>query len=263
MMSGAHRVVLAAVMHPKPTEEEDIYNVLPHVKKGDKRQRVTPKAVASYIDHTVLKPDATAKDVVKLCKEAAEHKFYAVCVNSSRVKQCADELRGTDVKIASVVGFPLGAMLTKAKAFETTEACADGATEIDMVLNIGQLLDGNYSAVLADIKAVVEAAAQKKATVKVIFETCLLTDEQIIDASILSAVAGARFVKTSTGFSKGGATPAAVDIMKTVVGDACLVKASGGVRDLETAIRYIEAGTDRIGTSSGIAIVKGGTAKGY
>ena len=212
--------------------------------------------VRDAIDHTLLKADASFKEVAELCSEARKHRFFAVCVNSSRVRQCVEAVSGSDVKVAAVVGFPLGAAVTSVKVAETRQAVADGAGEIDMVLNIGMLKEGNYDGVYEDIAGVVEAS-RGKAIVKVIFETCLLTPEQIIDASILSALASADYVKTSTGFSKSGASVEAVQLMKTTVGDACLVKASGGIRDLPTARKYLNFGVSRIGTSSGVAIVSG------
>lgn len=211
--------------------------------------------ISKTIDHTLLKPDASSSDVEKLCREAAEYKFKAVCVNPSHIKLCSEILKGTDVKIAAVIGFPLGAGTTESKVFETKDAVGKGANEIDMVINIGALKEGNLSLVENEIKAVVEASA-KKTIVKVIIETCLLTDEEKITACKLSKSAGAHFVKTSTGFSTGGATVEDVALMKSVVGDALEVKASGGVRDYETAIKMIEAGASRIGTSSGIKIIK-------
>merc|ERR1712039_71543 len=213
--------------------------------------------VRNYIDHTVLKADTKYDGIAKLCAEAEEHKFFAVCVNSSRVADCKRLLRKTDVKIASVVGFPLGAMEPHSKAFEAEQAMNAGADEIDMVANIGWLQDGEYARVLEDIQGVTNAS---KGKVKVILEVCLLTEEQIINGCILCAFAGAEFVKTSTGFSTTGASPQTVDIMKATVGNTCLVKAAGGVKDFATAKKYIAAGISRIGTSSGVAILAGAPA---
>lgn len=212
--------------------------------------------IAKLIDHTVLKPDATKATVAQLCREAREYGFASVCVNSCHVAMVSQLLEGCDTKTCCVVGFPLGAMLTSAKAFETAEAVRLGAEEIDTVINIGAVKDGNYSLVYEDIKAVVDAA-DKKAIVKVIIETCLLTDEEKAKVCELCVKAGADFVKTSTGFSTGGATVADVALMKNVVNGKALVKASGGVRTAEDAKAVVAAGADRIGTSNGITIVTG------
>eukprot|EP01062_Namystynia_karyoxenos_P066279 TRINITY_DN60241_c0_g1_i1.p1 TRINITY_DN60241_c0_g1~~TRINITY_DN60241_c0_g1_i1.p1 ORF type:complete len:361 (+),score=105.69 TRINITY_DN60241_c0_g1_i1:73-1155(+) len=243
--------------------KEAILSVLPHLARPSHSLQPTALGgleVQRYVDHTLLKADARQAEVAKLCAEARQHRFFAVCVNSSRVADCAMMLRGSNVALAAVVGFPLGAMQAEVKALEAEAAIKAGATEIDMVLNVGMLQDGEYAKVFQDIQGVARAA---RGQVKVILETCLLTEEQIVDACILSAFAGAEFVKTSTGFSKGGATPGAVDLMKATVGNTCKVKASGGVRDLAAARKYIAAGVSRIGTSSGIAIVSGQQAKGY
>lgn len=212
--------------------------------------------ISKAIDHTLLKPDASKAGIRKLCNEAALYGFKAVCVNPSHVVLCKELLKGTDVKVATVVGFPLGANTTETKVFETKDSVLKGADEIDMVINIGALKEGDYRLVEDDIKAVVDAC-RGQAIVKVIIETCLLTDEEKRKACELSMSAGAHFVKTSTGFSTGGATVEDVALMKSVVGDNLEVKASGGVRDRETAIKMIEAGATRIGTSSGIKIIEG------
>ncbi|MFY9612791.1 MAG: deoxyribose-phosphate aldolase, partial [Tissierellaceae bacterium] len=206
--------------------------------------------IKSMIDHTILKPDAKKDEIQALCQEAKEFGFYAVCVNPYYVSLCKDLLEGSKVKIATVIGFPLGANTSDIKALETKKAIDDGADEIDMVINIGALKDGDYGVVRDDIKAVVEAA-KDRARVKVIIETSLLTDDEKIKACELSLEAGADFVKTSTGFSTGGATVEDVKLMKSVVKDKMEIKASGGVRDFETARKMIEAGARRIGTSSG------------
>lgn len=231
-----------------------LQRLLPHLASTDPHVLVTSSRtdVQSFIDHTLLKADSQRAAIVKLCSEARQHQFAAVCVNSSRVAECSLLLQGTGVGIASVVGFPLGAMDSGIKALETRAAMQAGATEIDMVLPIGKLRDGHYQDVLDDIRGVARECGGK---VKVIFETCLLTEEQIADACFLSALAGAEFVKTSTGFSTSGATPDVVDLMKAAVGECCKVKAAGGVRDRETALAYIRAGVSRIGTSSGIALL--------
>ncbi len=207
--------------------------------------------LAQMIDHTLLKSDATYDEIKKLCEEADEFGFATVCVNPWNISACFDLLK--KAKICTVIGFPLGANDPEVKIFETKHAISDGANEVDMVINIGALKSGNEEFVLMDIKGVVDAAGDTP--VKVIIETCLLTDEEKIKACELSVQAGAAFVKTSTGFSTGGATVADVTLMKKTVGDNALVKASGAVRDHETAIKMIAAGASRIGTSSGIKIV--------
>ena len=206
----------------------------------------------SYIDHTNLKPEAQLDDIKKLVDEAVANDFYSVCVNGTYVKDIKEYNK--DVKIAVVVGFPLGAMTTRAKAYEAKCAIEDGASEIDMVIAIGRLKDKDYDYVLEDIKAVKEAIGDK--TLKVIIETCLLTDEEKIKACELSEKAGADFVKTSTGFSTGGASVADVSLMKKTVGDRLKVKASGGIRTRDEAISLVEAGADRIGASKSIEICK-------
>ncbi len=213
-------------------------------------------AFAKYIDHTLLKPEASREEIITLCHEAKEHRFASVCVNPHYVKLCATMLRNTDVKVCTVIGFPLGANTTRVKVYETQVACEDGATEIDMVINIGELKSKNYDWVEADIASVVAAADSAHAMVKVILETCLLTDEEKVIASVLAKNAGAHFVKTSTGFSKGGATLEAVALMRKAVGDTVGVKASGGVRDYATAKKMIEYGATRIGASASVKIVK-------
>ena len=225
-------------------------------------------SLAAYIDHTLLKADANRSQIERLCQEAREHQFYSVCVNGIWVSTCQELLRGTDVKIAAVCGFPLGANATAAKAFEAARAAEDGAKEIDMVLQIGALLDGDYALVEQDIAAVVRMV-EGKAIVKVIFETGMLNDEQKITACKLSEAAGAHYVKTSTGFGAGGATEADIKLMRANVSSSIGVKASGGVRDYAAAVNMIKAGATRIGTSSGVQIVSadastptGSTAEG-
>ena len=207
-----------------------------------------------YIDHTILKATASSSDVQKLCEEAIEHEFYSVCVNGCYVADAKQLLQGTDVKVAAVVGFPLGAMTTAAKVFEAKEAVENGASEIDMVINVAKLKDGEFEYVENEIRQIKEAIGDN--VLKVIIETCYLTDEEKVKACELSLVAKADFVKTSTGFGTGGATYEDVKLMKSVVGDNAKVKASGGVRDKETAQQYVELGAERLGTSSGIDIVK-------
>jgi len=215
---------------------------------------LSPLQLAACIDHTLLKADATAKDIEKLCAEARENRFYSVCVNGSWVGQARHFLEGTGVKVASVVGFPLGAMSSDAKRFETEAAIDDGAQEIDVVLNVGRLKAGDDKFILRELCDVVEAADEWP--VKVILETCLLNQEEKIRACQIVVESGAKFVKTSTGFSTSGATIADVKLMRETVGPKFGVKASGGIRDTKTALAMIEAGATRLGTSASIAIVK-------
>ncbi len=207
------------------------------------------------IDHTNLKQDAVVADIERLCDEARAFDFATVCVNSCWTARAAELLHGTDIGVTTVIGFPLGAMSTAAKVAETEIAVADGATEIDMVLNVGHLKDGDDGIVERDIAAVVKAAGN--AGVKVILECCLLTDDEIVRACEASVRAGAAFVKTSTGFSTGGATLEDVRLMRKTVGDRCKVKAAGGIHNRAEALAMVEAGADRLGTSSGIAIAEG------
>lgn len=210
---------------------------------------------SKVFDHTILKPDASKDAVIKICNEALEYNFASVCVNQYRVKLVSELLKGSDVKTCAVVGFPLGATSSKVKAYEAQCAIEDGATEIDMVINIGALKDKEYELVLDDIKAVRNVCEPGKITLKVIIETCLLTDDEKIKACELSLEAKADFVKTSTGFSTGGATTEDVALMRKVVGDNAYVKASGGIRDKETALKMVNAGADRLGTSATVNIV--------
>lgn len=213
------------------------------------------RALARMIDHTLLKPEATAEQIVKLCAEARSYNFMSVCVNPGWVPLAAQKLQGSDVKVCTVIGFPLGATSTESKAFETAESIRQGATEVDMVINVGALKSGQYDRVLGDIRAVVEAA-RGKALTKVIIETGLLTDAEKVKACELSKEAGADFVKTSTGFGPGGATPEDIALMRKTVGPELGVKASGGVRDYEAAMAVVNAGANRIGASASINIVK-------
>ncbi|HEX5397958.1 MAG TPA: deoxyribose-phosphate aldolase [Verrucomicrobiae bacterium] len=214
---------------------------------------LTPAKLAAFIDHTLLKADATAAQIEQLCAEAREHRFFSVCVNGCRVTEARHWLDGSDVKVANVVGFPLGAMSSDAKRFETEAAIDDGAQEIDVVLNVARLKDGDDTYVLRELIDVVEAADER--TVKVILETCLLTNEEKVRACKLAVESGAHFVKTSTGFSTGGATLADVKLMRATVGAEFGVKASGGIRDAQAALAMIEAGATRLGTSAGAAIL--------
>ena len=216
---------------------------------------ISPTDLAAYIDHTLLKADAVAKDIEKLCAEARENHFYSVCVNGSWVGQARHFLEGHGIKVACVVGFPLGAMSGDVKRFETEAAIDDGAHEIDVVINIGQIKAGDNKFILRELCDVVEAADEWP--VKVILETCLLTQEEKIRACQIVVESGAKFVKTSTGFSTGGATIADVKLMRETVGPKFGVKASGGIRDTKTALAMIEAGATRLGTSASVAIVKG------
>jgi deoxyribose-phosphate aldolase len=218
--------------------------------------------LAKCIDHTLLKPEATRAEIDKLCQEAIQYKFATVCVQPFRVAQATELLLNSDVAVCTVVGFPLGAQRAEIKALETVRAIADGATEIDMVLNLGALKDKNYAAVQTDIEAVVKASRGRP--VKVILETSLLSNEEIIKSCELARDAGAQFVKTSTGFSSGGATVEAVQLMKQTVGDKMKIKASGGIRTREAVQSFLDAGADRIGTSAGVAICSGvGGGSGY
>ncbi|AFY03396.1 deoxyribose-phosphate aldolase [Bdellovibrio bacteriovorus] len=216
--------------------------------------------LSRYIDHTLLKPEAQTAQIEKLCAEAKEHNFFSVCVNTSYVKTCAELLKDSSVKVCCVVGFPLGAMDTVSKAFETKTAIANGAQEIDMVIQIGALKDRRLDYVRDDIKAVVQAANGH--TVKVIIETSLLNQEDKTLACKAALEAGAHFVKTSTGFGGGGATVDDVKLMKSVVGSSMEVKASGGIKDAQQAKAMIDAGATRLGTSSGITIIQGGSVQG-
>lgn len=222
--------------------------------------KIEPAALAQYIDHTLLAADATRAQIATLCGEAKDHGFYSVCVNSGQVPYAASLLKGERVLVCAVVGFPLGAGLSDTKAFEARQAIAAGAGEIDMVLNIGALKEGLLDVVRDDIAAV--KAACGAVPLKVIFETCLLDDAQKTQACEISRELDVAFVKTSTGFSRSGATVEDVTLMRKVVGAGVGVKASGGVRDYATAVAMIEAGATRLGTSSGIAIVSGAPASG-
>jgi len=211
--------------------------------------------IASYIEHTLLKPDATAADIERLCAEARQYHFLGVCVNGTWIRHASLFLQGTNIKVVSVAGFPLGAASTAAKRFETEIAIAYGAQEVDVVLNIGRLKQGDDAYVSAELREIVQAAAGRP--VKVIFEICLLNEEEKIRACKLTVEGGAHFVKTSTGFSTGGATVEDVALMRSIVGPNFGVKASGGIRDAKTALAMINAGATRIGTSAGITIVRG------
>jgi len=214
--------------------------------------------INKYIDHTLLKATATKGEIIKLCREALEYNFFAVCVNGSYVALAKEELKKSDIKIAAVIGFPLGAMATKAKVFEANNCIENGASEIDMVINIGKLLDGEYDYVENEIRLIKKAIGNN--VLKVIFENCYLSKEQIKKASELAVSAGADFIKTSTGFGTNGATLEDLQIMKAVVKNKAFIKAAGGVRDKETAEKYIKMGIARLGTSSGVFLVTKGVS---
>ena len=215
------------------------------------------KNIAAKIDHTLLKPDATPSEITELCQEAKKYHFASVCINPCYVSLCSSLLKGTEVKVCTVVGFPLGATTTEVKKFETEQAVQNGANEIDMVINVGRLKAGDYNFVENDIQQVVRTAKSYGALVKVIIETALLTDEEKVKACLICKKAGADFVKTSTGFSKGGATVGDVALMKYVVGSSIGVKAAGGIRSKEDAEAMIASGADRIGASASVKIVAG------
>ena len=212
-------------------------------------------SIASYIDHTLLKPDATGEQIDQLCAEAREYGFASVCVNPYYVARCVKNLKGSDVKVCTVVGFPMGATTAESKAFEALQAIASGAKEIDMVMNVCAMKSGHTKAIEQEIQALA-AAVEGQAILKVIIETCLLTDEEKNQACRIARRSGADFVKTSTGFSTGGATVEDIALMRKAVGAKLGVKASGGIRDYATAKAMIEAGATRIGASAGVAIVK-------
>ena len=217
--------------------------------------KITREELGKTIDHTILKAEATAEQITKLCEEAREYNFASVCVNGSNTALCARLLKGSGVDVCVVVGFPLGSATSESKAFEAGDAIGKGADEIDMVLNVGALKSKDEAAVLADIEQVCQAAKGK--TVKVIIEACYLTEPEKRKACELAKQAGAHFVKTSTGFGTGGATIEDVQLMKSVVGDDMRIKAAGGIRSFDDAVRMIEAGANRLGTSSGIKIMEG------
>ena len=214
------------------------------------------KLLNNYIDHTLLKPTATKRDIIKLCEEALEYSFFSVCVNSCYVAIAKSELRNTNVKVCSVIGFPLGAMSTQAKVDEAKSALKDGADEIDMVINVGLLKSKDFDGVWKDIEAV--KSIMPNNILKVILETCYLKEVEIIKASELAIQSGADFIKTSTGFGTGGATIHDVKLMKSVANNEAKIKASGGIKDAKTALEYINLGVERLGTSSSITIVTNG-----
>lgn len=218
---------------------------------------ITAKDLAGMIDHTLLKPEASVSEIKQLCEEAMQNSFASVCVNPSYVETCFDLLKSSNVKVCTVIGFPLGATTTQAKYLEAEEAIKNGAEELDMVLNIGRLKDKDFDFVYNDLKSIADLSKKHLCTSKLIIETCLLSDEEKVAACLLAKDAGLNFVKTSTGFSKGGATTHDVALMKFVVGDKLQVKASGGIRSYEDAIAMINSGAARLGASAGIKIISG------
>lgn len=213
------------------------------------------KPLNKYIDHTMLKPDAGEKAIINLCREALEYDFYSVCVNSCYVSLARTHLRGSDIKVSAVTGFPLGAMSSAAKLAETRDSLDNGASEIDVVINIGALKDQRYDYILSELSALAELCHSRNALLKVITETCLLTENEITEACRLVMKSGADFIKTSTGFSSGGAEVRDVRLMKKIIGNKIMIKASGGIRTLETAEAMIEAGADRLGCSASVEIM--------
>jgi len=234
-----------------------ITTVHPESQDNERHREQLARDVAQFIDHTALKPETTMAQIRQLCQEARHYEFLTVCVNPSWVLLCADLLNDSPVMVCTVIGFPLGATTTASKVFETAEACRQGAKEVDMVLNIGALKSGQLEAVMQDVQAVADAAHQHQAKLKVIIEAVLLTDQEKIQASTICNMAGVDFVKTSTGFSKGGATIPDVALMRHTVGNEMGVKAAGGVRTVQDAIRMIQAGANRIGASAGVGIIEG------
>ncbi|CUS81863.1 deoxyribose-phosphate aldolase [Candidatus Kryptonium thompsonii] len=247
------------VVHKKEAVQNIIENGAERISAtlGVTEQGAIDINIAKMIDHTLLKPEATPKDIEKLCFEAIQYQFASVCVNPCYVKLASEILKDRKVKVCTVIGFPLGANRIETKVFETEKAIEDGAKEVDMVMNIGMLKGGYYEYVEQDIRAVVNVAHKKGVLVKVILETALLTDEEKVKACLIAKRANADFVKTSTGFSKGGATAGDVALMRRVVGGAMGVKASGGIRTYEEALQMIKSGADRIGASASVKIVTG------
>jgi deoxyribose-phosphate aldolase len=243
-------------------KEENIKKILREFSEFEKSKKISEiklsaKDLAGMIDHTLLKPDATISEVSQLCEEAIQNNFASVCVNPFYVETCFNLIKSSNVKVCTVIGFPLGATTTQSKFFEAEEAIKNGAEELDMVINIGRLKDQNYDFVCSDLKSVADLSKKHLCTSKVILETCLLSDEEKVAACLLAKEAGLDFVKTSTGFSKGGATIHDVALMKFVVGDKLQVKASGGIRSYEDAIAMINAGATRLGASAGVKIIAG------
>jgi len=237
----------------KPDEIRQIISFGAARISGQLRDKIAPKDLSPYIDHTLLRANASEEEIIKLCDEAKRYGFASVCINPSYVELSAKLLKGTSVKVCTVIGFPLGATTTEAKKYETIDAIKKGANEIDMVINIGKLKSGDLKYVYDDIKSVVDAAKGK--TVKVILEMAMLTDEEKVKGSYLAKSAGAHFVKTSTGFGPGGATARDVAIMRKTVGPEMGIKAAGGIKDYDTAVQMIKSGATRIGASASVSIV--------
>jgi len=225
--------------------------------KKESEKKISAQDLAEMIDHTLLKPDATLSEIEQLCEEAIQNNFASVCVNPSYVEICFELIKSSNVKVCTVLGFPLGATTTQTKLLEAEEAIKNGAEELDMVINIGRLKDKDYEYVYNDIKSIADLSKKHLCTSKVILETCLLSDEEKVIVCLLSKEAGVKFVKTSTGFSKSGATVHDVALMKFVVGEKLQVKASGGIRSYEDAIAMINAGATRLGASAGVKIISG------
>jgi deoxyribose-phosphate aldolase len=246
----------------KNLTEENIKKLLNDFLKSEKSlgkndNKITTQEIASMIDHTLLKPEATLSEIEILCDEAMKYNFASVCVNPSYVSTCFDLVKSSNVKVCTVIGFPLGATTIQSKLMEAEEAIKNGAEELDMVINVGKLKDKNYDFVLNDLKTIAHLAKKHLCTSKVILETCLLNDEEKVAACLVAEEAGLDFVKTSTGFSKGGATVHDVSLMKFVIGDKLKVKASGGIRSYEDAMNMINAGASRLGASAGVKIISG------
>ena len=242
--------------------EENVKKILSEFSKFQKSKiiselKLSAQELAGMIDHTLLKPDATISEINQLCEEAIQYNFASVCVNPYYVDTCFNLIKSSNVKVCTVIGFPLGATTTRTKYLEAEESIKNGAEELDMVINIGKLKDKDYQFVLDDLKAIADLSKRHLCTSKVILETCLLTDEEKVVACLLSKEAGINFVKTSTGFSKSGATVHDVSLMKFVVGDKLEIKASGGIRSYEDAIAMINAGATRLGASAGVKIIAG------
>jgi deoxyribose-phosphate aldolase len=252
------------IVHNKEGVRSIVENGASRITAGvgvDKEGEIEPN-LARMIDHTLLKPEATVQQIEQLCAEAKKFHFASVCINPSYVPLCASLLKETDIKVCTVIGFPLGATSTETKAFETEQAIKSGATEVDMVINVGRLKSKEYEYVEHDIFAVTSTAKRYGVLTKVILETGLLTDEEKVVACVIAKRAGADFVKTSTGFSKGGATAGDIALMRYVVGSAMGVKASGGVRTREDALKMVASGADRIGASASVAIASGSITSG-
>jgi deoxyribose-phosphate aldolase len=246
----------------KNLTEENIKKLLNDFLKYEKSlgkndNKITTQEIASMIDHTLLKPEATLSEIGILCDEAMKYNFASVCVNPSYVSTCFDLVKSSNVKVCTVIGFPLGATTIQSKLMEAEEAIKNGAEELDMVINVGKLKDKNYDFILNDLKTIAHLAKKHLCTSKVILETCLLNDEEKVAACLVAEEAGLDFVKTSTGFSKGGATVHDVSLMKFVIGDKLKVKASGGIRSYEDALNMINAGASRLGASAGVKIISG------